>query len=148
MSETLDPALAVAGGWPPFRADHVGSLLRPPALHQARRDRAAGLMDAAGLRRIEDHCIAAVIRKQAETGLRAVTDGGCRRAYWHYDFLAGLDGVEMHEPERKVEFKGATLPHALRVTGKVGWREPVMVGDFRYTQSQAGDLARRTRPEP
>jgi 5-methyltetrahydropteroyltriglutamate--homocysteine methyltransferase len=150
MSETLTHPRVAARGRPPFRADHVGSLLRPPALREARRARAEGRLDAAGLRRVEDECIARAVRTQQEIGLRAATDGEYRRAYWHYDFLAGLDGVEMYEPERKVEFKGATLPHALRVTGRIGWREPVMIEDFRYTQSRVGGgvTAKQTIPSP
>ncbi len=150
MSDTLEqPGTAAARTRPPFRADHVGSLLRPPVLREARRARAEGRLDATGLRAVEDRCITQAIRMQEEIGLRAATDGEYRRAYWHYDFLAGLDGVEMYEPERKVEFKGATLPHALRVTGPVRWREPVMIEDFRTTQSQVTTaVAKQTIPSP
>jgi 5-methyltetrahydropteroyltriglutamate--homocysteine methyltransferase len=150
MSETLHHPHVAARQRPPFRADHVGSLLRPPALKEARRAHAEGQLDAAGLRRVEDACIARAVREQARIGLRAATDGEYRRAYWHFDFLAGLDGVEMYEPERKVEFKGAVLPHALRVTGPIRWGAPVMVEDFRYTQSQvgAGVVAKQTIPSP
>ena len=82
---------------------------------------------------MEDRCIAAAIRKQEEIGLRAATDGEYRRAYWHYDFVSGLDGVEIYEPEQKVQFKGGLpLPHALRVTGPIGWNKPVMVDDYRF----------------
>ena len=66
----------------------------------------------------------AAIRKQEEIGLRAATDGEYRRAYWHYDFVAGLDGVEIYEPEQKIQFKGGVpLPHALRVNGRIGWSQ-------------------------
>ena len=149
MSQTLERPRTAARTRPPFRADHVGSLLRPMELREARRARAAGGMSDAGLREVEDRCIARAVRKQEEVGLRAATDGEYRRAYWHYDFLAGLDGVEMYEPEQKVQFKGATLPHALRVTGRIAWREPVMVEDFRYTAAQVATVVpKQTIPSP
>ena len=79
---------------------------------------------------MEDRCIEQAIRKQEEIGLRAATDGEYRRAYWHYDFVSGLDGVEIYEPEQKIQFKGAILPHALRVNGRIGWSKPVMVDHY------------------
>lgn len=117
---------------PPFRADHVGSLLRPPALRKARAAYAGGEITGAVLREQEDQSIREAVRQQEAIGLRAATDGEFRRAYWHFDFLAGLDGVEMYEPEQKVQFKGATLPHALRITGPIRWRQPVMIDHFEY----------------
>ena len=135
--------------WPPFRADHVGSLLRPPRLREARAARAGGRIDAAALRAIEDECVAAAIRQQEAIGLRAATDGEYRRAYWHFDFVAGLEGVELYEPEQKVQFKGATLPHALRVNGRIGWRRPVMIEDFRFVASHVTTaVAKQTIPSP
>ncbi|MFL5936758.1 MAG: hypothetical protein ACJ76U_07920, partial [Gaiellaceae bacterium] len=77
---------------PPFRADHVGSLLRPPRLHQARDDFANGRIDAGALREIEDAAIREIVRKQEDVGLHAVTDGEFRRASWHMDFIYQLDG--------------------------------------------------------
>ncbi len=134
---------------PPFRADHVGSLLRPPRLREARAARAGGRIDAAALRAIEDECVAAAIRQQEAIGLRAATDGEYRRAYWHFDFVAGLEGVELYEPEQKVQFKGATLPHALRVNGRIGWRRPVMIEDFRFVASHVTTaVAKQTIPSP
>src|ERR1700693_4403689 len=118
---------------PPFRADHVGSLLRPKELQAARAAWKAGTMTHDALREVEDRCITAAIRKQEETGLRAATDGEYRRAYWHFDFVSGLDGVELYEPEQKIQFKGnVPLPHALRVTGPIRWGKPVMVDDYRF----------------
>ena len=73
-------------------------------------------------------CIAAAIAKQEDIGLRAATDGEYRRAYWHYDFVAGLDGVEIYEPEQKILFKGGVpLAHMLRVNGRIGWSKPMMI---------------------
>ena len=134
---------------PPFRADHVGSLLRPQELHEARTNRAAGRISQQELRAIEDRCIAQAIRKQEEVGLRAATDGEFRRAYWHYDFVSGLRGVELYEPENKIAFKGATLQHALRVTGPIAWDKPVFVDDYQFTASHVKTaLAKQTIPSP
>src|ERR1700733_5151976 len=91
---------------PPFRADHVGSLLRPRGLQEARAKWKAGTVSHDALREVEDTCIAAAIARQEEVGLRAATDGEYRRAYWHYDFVAGLDGVEIYDPEEKIMLKG------------------------------------------
>ena len=134
---------------PPFRADHVGSLLRPQELHEARTNRAAGRISQQELRAIEDRCIAQAIRKQEDVGLRAATDGEFRRAYWHYDFVSGLRGVELYEPENKIAFKGATLQHALRVTGPIAWDKPVFVDDYKFTASQVKTaIAKQTIPSP
>jgi 5-methyltetrahydropteroyltriglutamate--homocysteine methyltransferase len=134
---------------PPFRADHVGSLLRPPELQAARAEHAAGRLPPEQLRAIEDRCIERAIRMQEEIGLRAATDGEYRRAYWHYDFVGGLAGVEVYEPEQKVAFKGATLPHALRVNGRIGWDKPVFIEDFRATAARvATAVAKQTIPSP
>ncbi|HEX4261382.1 MAG TPA: 5-methyltetrahydropteroyltriglutamate--homocysteine S-methyltransferase [Acetobacteraceae bacterium] len=134
---------------PPFRADHVGSLLRPAALHRARADRAAGRITVGELRAVEDRAIAEAVARQEAIGLRAATDGEFRRAYWHYDFVAGLQGVEIYEPEQKIQFKGATLPHALRVTGRVAWRRPVFVDDFRFVADHVKMAApKQTIPSP
>src|SRR5450755_4901186 len=135
---------------PPFRADHVGSLLRPKELQAARAAWKAGTMTHEALRAVEDRCIAAAIAKQEEIGLRAATDGEYRRAYWHYDFVCGLDGVELYEPEQKIQFKGGVpLPHALRVTGRIGWRKPVMVEDYRFVASNVRSaVPKMTIPSP
>src|SRR5262245_45503125 len=82
---------------PPYRADHVGSILRTAPLKEARAKHAAGALTAAELKAIEDEEISKIIAVQEAVGLRAVTDGEFRRAYWHFDFLAGLDGVAMVE---------------------------------------------------
>ncbi|MCW3474488.1 5-methyltetrahydropteroyltriglutamate--homocysteine S-methyltransferase [Limobrevibacterium gyesilva] len=135
---------------PPFRADHVGSLLRPPALREARAAHAAGTLPAAELRAVEDRLIKAAIRKQEAIGLRAATDGEYRRAYWHYDFVSRLEGAELYVPEQKVEFKGGVqLPHKLRVNGRIAWREPVFVDDYRFVAaSVATATAKQTIPSP
>jgi 5-methyltetrahydropteroyltriglutamate--homocysteine methyltransferase len=135
---------------PPFRADHVGSLLRPRELADARGAHKAGTLPADALRAVEDRCIAAAIRRQEEIGLRAATDGEYRRAFWHFDFVSGLDGVELYEPDQKVQFKGGLpLPLALRVTGKIGWSRPVMVDDYRFVAGHVGRaMPKMTIPSP
>lgn len=149
-SITQADAASLARSRPPFRADHVGSLLRPAALQQARADWKAGSLDHAALRAVEDRCIAAAIRKQEELGLRAATDGEYRRAYWHYDFVSGLDGVELYEPEQKIQFKGnVPLPHALRVTGRIGWSKPVMLDHYRFVADHVTtSVPKMTIPSP
>jgi 5-methyltetrahydropteroyltriglutamate--homocysteine methyltransferase len=135
---------------PPFRADHVGSLLRPLQLREARLAHAAGGLSDAGLRAVEDDCIRAAIRKQEAIGLRAATDGEYRRAYWHYDFLARLDGVELYTPEQKVEFKGGVkLPHMLRIHGKIAWHEPAFIEDSKFVAANVTSaVAKQTIPSP
>jgi methionine synthase II (cobalamin-independent) len=106
---------------PPFRADHVGSLLRSSALHAARQQRERGEIDAAALRAVEDREIIALIRKQEAVGLKSITDGEYRRASWQTDFLTALDGVESYVGERKFKFQGAQpRPILLRVKSKLG----------------------------
>ena len=139
---------------PPFRADHVGSLLRPRELAEARASRKAGALSADALRAVEDRCIAAAILKQEELGLRAAAEGTdigeYRRAFWHFDFVSGLDGVELYEPEQKIEFKGGLpLPLALRVNGRIGWGKPVMLDDFRFVGGHvASAMPKMTIPSP
>src|SRR3974377_421248 len=102
---------------PPFRADHVGSLLRPAALKEARTKHERGEIDAAKLKALEDTAIADVIAKQEAVGLKSVTDGEFRRASWQTDFLVALDGVEAYHGERKMLFKGPQpRPILLRLT--------------------------------
>ena len=135
---------------PPFRADHVGSLLRPRDLAEARAAHKAGVLSAEALRTVEDRCIESAIRKQEELGMRAVTDGEYRRAYWHFDFVSGLDGVEIYEPAQKIMFKGGVpIPHALRVTGRIGWTKPVMVDNFRFVATHVKSaIPKMTIPSP
>jgi 5-methyltetrahydropteroyltriglutamate--homocysteine methyltransferase len=132
-----------------FRADHVGSLLRPAELKVARADRAAGRIDAAALRAVEDRLIADIIAKQEAIGLKVATDGEFRRAFWHYDFLSGLEGVELYEPEQKIAFSGALLPRMLRVTGKIAWKTPVFVEDFKFVHDHVKTaVPKQTIPSP
>ena len=105
---------------PPFRADMVGSLLRPSALKAARAAHEEQRLDAAGLREVEDREIRAVVRKQEEIGLQAVTDGEFRRSWWHFDFYRALDGCELREAEHGIQFHGIqTKAQTIAVTGKI-----------------------------
>jgi 5-methyltetrahydropteroyltriglutamate--homocysteine methyltransferase len=135
---------------PPFRADHVGSLLRPAALKDARARRERGEIDAEELEQIEDREIAKVIRKQEEVGLKAVTDGELRRAFWNYDFLGLLDGVEAYLGERKIKFQGAQpKPMMLRVVGKLGSTSAhPMVEHFKFVKAHSKAMAKMTIPSP
>jgi methionine synthase II (cobalamin-independent) len=140
---------------PPFRADHVGSLLRPKPLREARAAWKAGTLSHEKLRDVEDGAITAAIAKQQDLGLRSATDGEYRRAYWHFDFVAGLDGVEVYEPEQKVLFKGGVpLGHALRVNGRIAWSKPVMIDDYKFLASHvhgshaSGIVPKQTIPSP
>ena len=119
---------------PPFRADHVGSLLRPAALKEARGKREKGEIGDAELQAMEDREIEKVIRKQEDIGLKSITDGEFRRAFWNYDFLGRLDGVEAYLGERKIAFQGPQpRPMMLRVTGKLGgYRPHPMIEHFEF----------------
>ena len=135
---------------PPFRADHVGSLLRSPALHEARQKHERGEIDAAALRAIEDREIFALIRKQEAVGLKSITDGEYRRASWQTDFLTGLDGVEAYRGERKFKFKGPQpRPILLRLKGKLGRVDGhPMIEHFRFVQANTKATPKMTIPSP
>jgi 5-methyltetrahydropteroyltriglutamate--homocysteine methyltransferase len=134
---------------PPFRADHVGSLLRPAALKKAREQRAKGEIDAAALKAIEDREIERVIKKQEEVGLQGVTDGEFRRSWWHLDFLWGLDGIEKHVMESGIAFTGVTTRNeGLKVTGKVGFSGHPMLEHFKFVKDHTMRTAKITIPSP
>jgi 5-methyltetrahydropteroyltriglutamate--homocysteine methyltransferase len=134
---------------PPFRADHVGSLLRPAVLKQARAKRERGEITAEELETIEDREIEAVIRKQEDAGLRSVTDGEFRRAFWNYDFLGQLDGVEAYLGERKIKFQGPQpKPMMLRVIGKLGgYRAHPMIEHFKFVAAHAKATTNKATPK-
>src|SRR5258708_4555486 len=135
---------------PPFRADHVGSLLRSTALHTARQQRERGEIDAAALKAIEDREIAELIRKQEAAGLQSITDGEYRRASWQTDFLVALDGVESYIGERKFKFQGQQpRPILLRVNKKLGAYTPhPMIEHFKFVQANTKRTAKMTIPSP
>jgi len=135
---------------PPFRADHVGSLLRSSPLHAARQQRERGEIDAAALRAIEDREITSLIRKQEAVGLKSITDGEYRRASWQTDFLTALDGVEGYIGERKIKFKGPQpRPILLRLKGKLGRVDGhPMIEHFKFVQAHAKATPKMTIPSP
>jgi 5-methyltetrahydropteroyltriglutamate--homocysteine methyltransferase len=125
---------------PPFRADHVGSLLRPAELLKARQDFADGSIDADALRGVEDEAIRDVVRKQEEVGLQAATDGEFRRASWHMDFIYELGGINRAQDNITVQFRNAEgtiefTPAALHVEERVALREPIFADAFQFLQS-------------
>ena len=134
---------------PPFRADHVGSLLRPPALKEAREQRVKGEITPAQLKEIEDREIERVISKQEDVGLQPITDGEFRRSWWHLDFLWGLDGIEKHVMDTGVSFAGATTRNeGLKVTGKVGFSGHPMIEHFKFVASHTKRTPKITVPAP
>ena len=135
---------------PPFRADQVGSLLRPPELQKARMAAKRGEIGREALREIEDRCIRDVVAKQEAIGLSGITDGEFRRDWWHIDFLKGFDGVEaVADRGVRLRFHGAdeAVP-VLTVTGKVRRSRPVMVEPFKFLKSVSTRTAKLTIPSP
>ena len=134
---------------PPFRADHVGSLLRSAAIQGARAKRESGEIDADQLREVEDREIAAVIRKQEDVGLKAVTDGEYRRSWWHFDFLGGLDGIDVVSSDQGIQFQGRqTKAQGIEVTGKIGFSDHPMIEHFRFLADHAQVVPKMTIPSP
>jgi 5-methyltetrahydropteroyltriglutamate--homocysteine methyltransferase len=134
---------------PPFRADHVGSLLRPAALKKAREQHAKGEIDAAALKAVEDREIERVIKKQEEVGLQSITDGEFRRSWWHLDFLWGLDGVEKHVMDTGVAFAAVTTRNeGVKVTGKLGSSRHPMIEHFKFVAAHTKRTPKITIPAP
>ena len=139
---------------PPFRADHVGSLLRPPKLLEARAAFARGDVDADALHAAEDDAIRGVIRKQAEVGLQSATDGEFRRASWHMDFIYALDGVSKSDGKLAVHFHRADgdidfTPSAMTVDAPIGVSETIFGDAFRFLQTCDTPAVRKlTLPSP
>ena len=135
---------------PPFRADHVGSLLRPKALHEARARRAKGEITADQLKAVEDREIERVIKRQEDVGLEAITDGEFRRSWWHLDFLWGLDGVDKHISDTGVAFATVTTRNeGIKVTGKLGMAGPhPMVEHFKFVKAHTSRTPKITIPAP
>jgi len=139
---------------PPFRADHVGSLLRPAPLLAARDDFAAGRIDAGQLRAVEDEAITAVVAMQREVGLQAATDGEFRRALWHMDFINQIGGIGKAPGNIAVRFHNASgdiewTPAALHVDSKIVMTKTIFGDHFEYLKSVAGDLVPKlTIPSP
>ncbi|HTV31322.1 MAG TPA: 5-methyltetrahydropteroyltriglutamate--homocysteine S-methyltransferase [Xanthobacteraceae bacterium] len=134
---------------PPFRADHVGSLLRPAALKQARARRAKGEITADALAAVEDREIESIVKKQEAAGLQSITDGEFRRSWWHLDFLWGLDGVERHVMDTGIAFAAVTTRNeGIRVTGKLGFSGHPMIEHFKFLKVHTQRTPKMTIPSP
>jgi methionine synthase II (cobalamin-independent) len=134
---------------PPFRADHVGSLLRPVALKAARERHAKGEITAAALREVEDREIEAIIGKQEAVGLQSISDGEFRRSWWHLDFLWGLDGVERHVMDSGIAFAAVTTRNeGTRVNGKLGFSGHPMLEHFKFLKAHTARTPKMTIPAP
>jgi 5-methyltetrahydropteroyltriglutamate--homocysteine methyltransferase len=139
---------------PPFRADHVGSLLRPPQLRKARDDFAAGRISRDDLRLVEDDAIRDVVRMQEDVGLQSATDGEFRRASWHMDFIYQLGGISQAEERLSVKFynERGTLefaPAALKVSDRITLKETIFEDAFRFLQAQTTTaVPKLTVPSP
>jgi 5-methyltetrahydropteroyltriglutamate--homocysteine methyltransferase len=134
---------------PPFRADHVGSLLRPAPLKAARAKRESGEITAAELKAVEDREIETIINKQEAVGLQSITDGEFRRAWWHLDFLAGFTGAKLVDLQQGVQFKGVqTRAQGVRVDGKLGFDGHPMLEHFKFVQAHTKRTPKMTIPSP
>ena len=135
---------------PLFRADHVGSLLRPKSLHEARAKFAKGEISASDLKAVENREIERVIKKQEDVGLQAITDGEFRRSWWHLDFLWGLDGAEKHVMDNGIAFAAVTTRNeGVKVTGKLGMAGPhPMVEHFKFVAAHTRQTPKITIPAP
>src|SRR5436190_8565742 len=137
---------------PPFRADHVGSFLRPPELLAARERSQKREISKAELRTVEDRAIAEIVRMQEAIGLQGITDGEFRRTYFHIDFLEQLEGVETRGG-LAVSFRSASgnidfAPPVLHVTGKLAHRQPIQLEDFIFLRSVTTGVPKVTIPSP
>jgi len=140
---------------PPFRADHVGSLLRPPELLRARADYAAGRIDAAALRAVEDKAIRDAVALQKDIGLKGITDGEMRRGSWHMDFLHQIGGVERLDQLLRIQFRNAEGPveaalGAFRIARKLTLDKTIFGEDFAFLKAAIGaeGTAKLTIPSP
>ncbi|TRM63966.1 hypothetical protein BD626DRAFT_456371 [Schizophyllum amplum] len=137
---------------PPFRVDHVGSFLRAPAVLAAREQASSGALSAAELREVENKHIAELVQQEQAVGIRSITDGEFRRAYFHIDFLKNLAGVTVTGSIHSRENEHGFTPPKLSVTGKLGWVKPIEVDNFKYLQSlidpASGAIPKITIPSP
>ncbi|HWC92075.1 MAG TPA: 5-methyltetrahydropteroyltriglutamate--homocysteine S-methyltransferase, partial [Pseudolabrys sp.] len=133
---------------PPFRADHVGSLLRPAALKEARAKREKNEITAAQLKEIEDREIEKIVKKQEEIGLKLATDGEFRRSWWHFDFFAGLQGVDLISAP-PIKFKGVeTKAQAIEINRKVDFAGHPMLEHFKFLKAHCKVTPKMTIPAP
>ncbi len=134
---------------PPFRADHVGSILRTAPVKEARAKREKGEITAAQLKEVEDAEIIKIIKKQEDIGLKLATDGEFRRAWWHFDFIGGLDGIDVVESDHGIQFQGVqTKPHVLKILGKIGFSSHPMIEHFKFLKEHTKVMPKMTIPSP
>src|ERR1700692_2395979 len=134
---------------PPFRADHVGSILRSAAIKDARARREKGTITAAELKEVEDREIDKIVKKQEEIGLELATDGEYRRSWWHFDFFGLLQGVEIYELDHGIQFQGVqTKPRSIRVNGKIGFGHHPMLDHFKYLKAHTRVVPKMCIPSP
>ena len=134
---------------PPFRADHVGSLLRPLVLKEARAKHAEGKLGAAQLKEIEDREIEKAVRKQEEIGLQLATDGEFRRSWWQFDFYKGLQGVELYTVGEGIKFAGVTTKaESVRVIGKIDFAGHPHLDHFKFLKAHTRVTPKMTIPAP
>jgi 5-methyltetrahydropteroyltriglutamate--homocysteine methyltransferase len=134
---------------PPFRADHVGSILRPATLKAAREKAEKGEITAADLKAVEDEEIPKIIAKQEELGLQLATDGEYRRSWWHFDFYGMLDGVEIYELGHGIQFQGVqTRPRSIRVVGKIDFSNHPMLEHFKFLKAHTKVTPKMCIPAP
>ncbi len=138
----------------PFRADHVGSMIRPDRLLEARGKKERGEIDAKALKTLEDQCIVEAIRLQEEVGFQAVTDGEFRRSSWFRDFLLGFDNVKVAEGKLEIFFKNAdgslttNKPNSMAVVGKIKRSKPIQVDDFQFIKKNTKVTPKVCIPSP
>jgi 5-methyltetrahydropteroyltriglutamate--homocysteine methyltransferase len=141
--------IAVQRKTPPFRADHVGSLLRPAALKEARAKHERHEITADALRTVEDRAIETAIAKQEEIGLQLATDGEFRRSWWQFDFLKDLEGVELFQVGEGIAFHGvATKAESVRVIGRVGYSSHAHIEHFKFLKRHSRVVPKMTIPAP
>jgi 5-methyltetrahydropteroyltriglutamate--homocysteine methyltransferase len=150
MNVSMDRESTMQRAKPPFRADHVGSLLRPAAVKEARAKRERGEISAADLKAIEDREIERVIEKQQEIGLQLATDGEFRRSWWHFDFYASLNGVEWHSTPGGIQFHGVTTKaQSVRIVDRVEFSDDhPMLAHFRFLKEHTRVVPKMTIPAP
>jgi 5-methyltetrahydropteroyltriglutamate--homocysteine methyltransferase len=134
---------------PPFRADHVGSLLRPAAIKTAREQRSRNEITGEALRAIEDREIERAVAKQEEIGLKLATDGEFRRAWWHFDFFRALDGVTFYTTDHGIQFRGVqTKAETIKIHGKIGFGGHPMLDHFKFLKAHTRVTPKMTIPAP
>jgi 5-methyltetrahydropteroyltriglutamate--homocysteine methyltransferase len=135
---------------PPFRADMVGSLLRPEPLKEARARHAAGEISASDLGAIEDREIEKILRRQEEIGLQSATDGEFRRSWWHFDFLSELQGCKLVQLDQGIQFHGVqTKAETIAITGRIGWPAAhPMLEHFKFLKAHTRLVPKMTIPSP